>query len=191
MREIQNTEIGFYVMGLSIALTVLLVSFQHYVITMTNSVAIKAESLHYRMDILVNLGVVASLALVAWLGLQWIDPLVAVLIAGYIVYGAWSIAKEAMHVLMDHELPDEDRSKIQQVALSHDCVLGVHDIRTRTSGLNIFIQLHLVLDCKMTLIKAHEIADDVELLLNKEFPSAQVIIHQDPSGLKENIPVFR
>ncbi len=191
MREIKNTEIGFYVMGLSIGLTVLLVSFQHYVIAETKSVAIMADSLHYRMDILVNLGVIVSLALVSWLGWQWIDPLVAVLIAGYIVYGAWTIAKEAMHVLMDHELPDEDRSKIKHIALSHDCVLGVHDIRTRSSGLNVFIQLHLVLDCDITLVAAHEIADDVELLINTEFPSAQVLIHQDPSGLEENIPVFR
>jgi ferrous-iron efflux pump FieF len=190
-RDIHNTELGYIVMALSIVLTLCLVMFQRYVISKTNSVAIMADSMHYRMDILVNIGVVISLALVSFLGWQWIDPVIAVLIAGYIVYGAWSIAKESMHVLMDHELPDEDREKIRGIAVSHSSVHGVHDMRTRTSGLNIFIQLHLELDGEISLTEAHKIADAVEILINAEYPTADVLIHQDPTGIKEKIVTFQ
>lgn len=189
-RDILNAEIGYSVMALSIVLTIILVGFQRYVISKTNSVAIKADSMHYQMDILVNIGVVAALVMVSWSGLQWIDPVVAVLIAVYIVYGAWSIAKQSLHILMDHELPDEDRKKIKEIALSHECVLGVHDLRTRTSGLNIFIQLHMELDGNIRLMDAHKIADEVELLINTAFPMADVIIHQDPEGLDEETDHF-
>ncbi len=189
-RDIHNIDIGYMVMALSIVLTLLLIAFQRYVISKTNSVAIKADSMHYRMDILVNIGVIISIYLVSTLDAQWIDPVVAVLIAGYIVFGAWSIAKEALHVLMDHELPETDRQKITEITLTHDQVLGVHDLRTRTSGLNIFIQLHMELDGSISLMSAHNIADEVEVLINAAYPTAEVLIHQDPEGLTEPTDKF-
>ncbi len=189
-RDVINTEIGYAVMALSIALTLLLVIFQRFVISRTGSVAITADSLHYRMDILVNIGVVASLAMVAQLGWSWIDPVVAIAIAIYIVYGAWEIGSLALHVLMDRELPDEDRRKIAEIATAHDEVHGIHDLRTRSSGLNIFIQLHLELDGTMNLLRAHKIADVVEANIMAAFPMAEVLIHQDPEGLEEDMPQF-
>lgn len=190
-RDIQNTDIGFIVMGLSIALTLILVGFQRYVIKRTKSVAISADTLHYQMDILVNIGVVISLLAVSRMGWQWADPAIAVLIAIYIVRGAWEIAQEALDVLMDRELNDDDRRVIRDIALGHSDVRGVHDMRTRSSGQQIFIQLHLELDPDMTLTQSHEIADAVEADIMKAFPNAEVLIHQDPEGIEEHIPVFR
>lgn len=190
-RDIQNTDVGFMVMALSIALTLILVGFQRYVIKRTQSVAISADTLHYQMDILVNIGVVISLLAVSRLGWQWADPAIAVLIAIYIVRGAWEIAQDALDVLMDRELSDEDRMAIRDIALEHDDVRGVHDMRTRSSGQQIFIQLHLELDPEMTLTRSHEIADAVEADIMTAFPNAEVLIHQDPEGIEEHIPVFR
>jgi ferrous-iron efflux pump FieF len=91
---------------------------------------------------------------------------------------------------MDHELPDEDRKKIKEIAVSHESVRGVHDIRTRTSGLKIFIQLHLELDNDISLVDSHKIADAVERLINVQYPNAEILIHQDPMGVKEKVAVF-
>ncbi len=189
-REIANLDIGFAVMAISIVLTLILLGFQRYVVRRTGSIAIAADSLHYRMDVLVNLGVVGSLIVVSQFGWLWVDPAIAVVIAGYIFFGAWSIARESLQVLMDRELPDEDRVKIREIAMAHDDVKGVHDLRTRSSGQSIFIQLHLELDGDMTLIRAHDIADEVEDSIMDAFPNAEVITHQDPEGVDETITVF-
>ena len=190
-REIANVDIGFVVMGVSIVLTIILVGFQRYVVQRTKSVAISADSLHYKMDILVNVGVVISLAMVMYMGWLWADPVIAIIIAGYIVYGAWSIANASLQILMDHELPDEDRAKIRAISIAHPDVAGIHDLRTRSSGLNVFIQVHLELDGDMTLVRAHEIADEVEESIMAAFPNAEVITHQDPEGIDESVAVFR
>ncbi len=190
-KGIQHTDLGYWVMGLSIILTLLLVGFQRYVVSKTQSTAISADSLHYKMDILVNIGVIISLFLVSRMGWQWADPAIAVLIALYIVHGAWEIANDSLDVLMDRELNDDDRRAIRELALKHEDVHGVHDMRTRSSGQQIFIQLHLELDGDLPLLRAHEIADAVEADIMTAFPNAEVIIHQDPEGIEEDIPVFR
>lgn len=88
-------------------------------------------------------------------------------------------------MLMDRELPDEDRQRIKDIVQAHPAVIGLHDLRTRASGRDTFIQIHLELDGEMTLLRSHEIADEVEARLHEAFPGAEVIIHQDPHGIEE------
>ena len=190
-QEIVRTEIGYIVMVFSIVLTLALVTFQSFVVRRTGSIAIGADSAHYRMDILVNAGVMVSLFVVAHIGWLWFDPAMAILIAAYILYGAWQIAETALQVLMDHELSDETRRAIRHIALSHPDVRNVHDLRTRTSGQHVFMQMHLEMDGSISLYRAHEIADEVEADVMAAFPHAEVMIHQDPEGIGEEIAVFR
>jgi ferrous-iron efflux pump FieF len=185
-KPVSDELVGIGVMVLAIALTFVLVQYQRYVIRKTSSVAIGADSLHYLGDLLVNLAVIAGLAGTAWLGWLWLDPALALLIAGYILYSAYQIVRDALDMLMDRELPDEDRKRIRDIALAHPGVQALHDLRTRRSGTDTFIQLHIELDGSMKLEKAHEIADAVELDILKAFPSAEVIIHQDPAGIEED-----
>jgi len=190
-QAIARTELGYAVMVFSIVLTVLLVGFQRYVVRRTGSIAIGADSLHYQMDVLVNLGVIGSLAVVANFGLLWVDPFVAIVIAGYILHGAWHLGHDALQVLMDRELPDDERLRIREIALAHPEVSNLHDLRTRTSGLQMFVQMHLEMNGDISLYRAHEIADEVEASIMEAFPNAEVIVHQDPEGIEEDIPVFR
>ncbi|MEQ8666243.1 MAG: cation diffusion facilitator family transporter [Rhodospirillales bacterium] len=190
-QEIARTELGYAVMVISIVLTVLLVGFQRYVVRRTGSIAVGADSVHYQMDVLVNLGVIASLAVVSNFGLLWFDPLVALIIAGYILYGAWHLGEDALQVLMDRELPDDERAAIRAIAMGHADVRNVHDLRTRKSGLQIFVQMHLEMDGAISLYRAHVIADEVEALIVEAYPTAEVIVHQDPEGIDEDVPVFR
>lgn len=182
---IHNTALGYGVMVLAIVATGALVIFQKYVAKRTGSVAIAADSAHYTMDVLVNFSVIVSLFLASELGWQLADPLFAIAIAFYILHGAYEVGIEAYHVLMDRELPDEDRAKITELALSHSKVVDAHDLRTRQSGPDVFIQIHLEMPRTLTFVEAHSVAEDVMRIIMKAYPRAEVLIHQDPQGIEE------
>ncbi|MCH8237272.1 MAG: cation diffusion facilitator family transporter [Proteobacteria bacterium] len=189
-RTIENTEVGYGVMALAIVLTLILVAFQRYVVGKTGSIAIAADSAHYQMDILVNAGVILSLWLVSAFGWTLADPLIALIIAGYIFWGARRIGLIAYQMLMDRELEDGERQKILDIALSHPGVKGLHDLRTRSSGNQVFIQMHLEMDGEISLLEAHTISDAVEASVLEAFPNAEVLIHEDPEGVEEKKAVF-
>lgn len=179
------TGLGIGVLIFSIAATFVLTRFQAYVVRKTGSVAIQADSLHYVGDLLMNGSIIVALLLVAQLGWAWADPVFGIGIAAYILINAWRIAREALNVLMDRELPDEERAKIRQIVTAHPSVIGMHDLRTRTSGRDTFIQIHLELEGTLSLLDTHRISDEVEASLHEAFPGAEVLIHQDPYGIKE------
>jgi len=171
--------VGIGVMAFAIGVTLVLLAFQAYVIRRTRSTAIKADALHYKTDLLTNAASIGALFFVS-AGWPLLDPLCAVAIAGYILHSAWRIGGEAMQVLMDRELPEETRQAICDLALGHETVLGIHDLRTRQSGQTILVQLHLDLDRNLPLSEAHRVAKEVEQRIIAAFPEADIIIHQDP-----------
>ena len=179
-RPLVNSEVGIAVMVFSIVATLGLVTLQRYVVRRTGSLAISADQLHYTGDLLVNGAVILALVLAAELGWRFVDPVFGIAIALYILYNAWQIAAGALDMLMDRELPEEERRLIREVILAHDGVLGLHDLRTRASGPQIFVQCHIELDPGLSLLTAHAISDEVEQELRTAFPGAEVIIHQDP-----------
>ncbi len=177
--EMAGLEVGVGVMIFSIIATLILLSFQKHVISKTNSTAIKADALHYKTDLWVNASVIIAL-LLTFYGWPYFDALFALGIAIFILISAWSIIRESIDLLMDHELPDEDREMIKNQVNNQDDVLGLHDLRTRRSGSTVFIQFHLELDGDLSLSAAHAVADRVERDLLGLFPSVEVIIHEDP-----------
>jgi ferrous-iron efflux pump FieF len=187
---INNTEVGYAVMALSIALTIGLVLYQRFVVRRTGSLAIGADSLHYSADLLTNISVIVALVLSTQFGWMWADPLTAIAISVFILCSAWKILKQSLNLLMDRELPDEDRERIRRIARSHPEVIDIHDLRTRSSGTHLFIQFHLELDGNMTLLDAHTIADQVMSQLERAFPDAEVLIHEDPHGVSERRASF-
>lgn len=185
---ITNQAIGISVMVFSMVMTVALVAYQRRVIRRTGSVAISADSLHYFGDLLVNASVIVSLLLSAGLGLRYADPVFGLAIALYILWNAWAIAREALNILMDRELDDEDRARIVEIARAHPEVHALHDLRSRRAGTQAFIQFHLEMDGSLSLYRAHAVADQVEAEILEAFPNAEVIIHQDPAGIPEDHP---
>lgn len=180
-----ETAVGVGVMLLSIALTAGLLTFQRYVVRHTGSVAIGADRLHYSGDLLMNGAVITALLLNRWTGIGAVDPLFGLGIAAFLLYGAWGVVREALAVLMDRELPEDDRERISALVRSHPSVRGLHDLRTRSSGTGMFIELHLELDPNLTLVVAHDITDTVEKALTRAFVNAEVLIHQEPAGLND------
>jgi ferrous-iron efflux pump FieF len=189
-QAVEHGTVGIAVMGVSIALTFALTRFQRHVVRRTGSSAIAADSLHYLSDLLMNAAVIAALVLAGELGWLRADPLIALAVVAYILLSAWRIARDALDMLMDRELPADERARILSVVCAHDEVLGVHDLKTRTAGQRTFIQLHLELDGGMTLYRAHAVAEAVEAALQTEYPGAEVVIHQDPYVLSEETPQY-
>jgi len=181
-------DVGIGVMLFAILATLALLAIQRHVVKQTDSTAIRADSLHYATDLLTNSATIIAL-LLARSGWPGLDPLFALAIAAYILYSAGRIGYEATQLLMDRELPVEVRQRIQEIATSHDQVLGIHDLRTRRSGQTSVIQLHLDLEDLLPLAAAHAISREVEARIRAEFPSSDIIIHQDPVQPEKNRPL--
>jgi ferrous-iron efflux pump FieF len=189
-QPIEYGNVGIAVMAFSIVLTFGLTRVQAYVVRQTRSLAIEADSIHYLSDLLMNSAVILALFLVAHLGWQLADPIIAIAIATYILISAARIGWKAYNMLMDRELPTEEQERIREIVFAHGEVRGLHDLRTRRAGPQVFIQLHIEMDGSMSLYRAHAVADAVEADLQTAFPGAEVIIHQDPSLLEEERPGF-
>jgi ferrous-iron efflux pump FieF len=184
---IEDAMSGITVMVFAIAVTAGLVAYQRYVVRQTGSLAIGADELHYRSDLILNLGVIATLLAGSTLKLPILDPLFGGAVGLWIIYGAVKIARLSLVQLMDREMPDSERARVRAIAESHPDVTAVHDIRTRVAGPTTFIQLHLEMDGAINLLRAHEISDAVEAQLQAAFPHAEILIHEDPAGIEERV----
>lgn len=182
---VMDGMVGIAVMVLAILLTSGLVLLQAHVVRRTGSLAIGADSLHYRADLFTNLAIIAALLLTEATGWVLFDPLFALAIAAFLVYGASMIARSSLDSLMDRELSEEERSRIEAIVMAHPETRGLHDLRTRSSGSSRFIELHLELDSHLTLEQAHVFTDEVEGALARAFPDAEILIHQEPAGLED------
>jgi len=189
-RPLQDVAVGVAVMVFAIVATLALLAVQRYAIRHTGSTAIRADSLHYRSDLLVNASIILALLLElrGWTGL---DSLFALGIAGYILYSAWHIGHDAFQLLMDRELPPDMVEQVRAAALAQPAVRGIHELRTRQSGQTAFVQLHIELDAGMLLSEAHAVADSVEAAIRAAIPGSDVIVHQDPAGAPLPLPTDR
>ena len=173
--------LGIAVMLLSLAMTVALLLFQRHVVRVTGSTAVRADSLHYRSDLLLNSGILLALVL-AGFGWQRLDPLFGLGIAAYILWSAVSIVREAVAVLMDEELAPELSERMHLLASGVPGVLGTSDLRTRISGTHWFVQLHVELPGELSLQQSHSLCKQVEDAIRSEFPRAQVLAYATPTA---------
>ncbi|GHF31031.1 iron transporter [Kordiimonas sediminis] len=181
---VSATNLVMVVSAVSIGLTLLLILFQSYVIRHTKSLAVSGDHLHYKGDLLLNAGVILA-AFLAGAGYMLADGIIGLMIAAYILYGAYDIVVPAIHMLMDREFSDEEREQIFNIVMEGNGVLGVHDLKTRTSGRDKFIQMHLEVDGTITVHAGHLIADEAEAALSEVFPDAEILIHIDPPAPAE------
>ena len=173
---------GIVVSGIAMAATLALLVWQRHVIRRTGSLAITTDHVHYQSDLLLNLAVIAALALDQYAGLTGADPLFGLAIAAWLGWGAWSASHAAVDQLMDKEWPDEKRDRFLGVVALHPELKGLHDLRTRTSGNRDFVQFHVAVDPAMTMQQVHDVMDDIEAKLMAECPGIEILIHPDPEG---------
>ena len=180
--RVQAPEEGIGVSLVAIAVTLILLAWQRFVVARTNSVAIKTDHVHYQSDLLLNIAVIAALSLDAYGGIAGADPVFGIGIALWLVYHAWEAGREAIDHLMDREWPEEKRRKFVELAARHDELANLHDLRTRTSGSRDFVQFHVDMPGSMTVARSHDIIERVERDLMEHFPNMDLLIHIDPKG---------
>jgi ferrous-iron efflux pump FieF len=167
--------------GLAIVLSFALVMFQSYVVRHTGSLAIAGDHLHYKGDLLLNLSVIGA----AWAtasGFPMADGIFGIMIAAYILYGAYDIVRPAIDMLMDRELLDGERERIFNIVMENPDVVGLHELKTRLSGRDFFVQMHIEVDGTMEVSRAHMVTSELEATIGEAFPGSQIFIHVDPAG---------
>lgn len=173
--------VGIIVTMIALVSTLLLVTFQRWVVRKTQSQAIRADSLHYLSDVFMNGAILVALVL-SWRGITYADALFALGIGVYILHSALRIGYDAVQSLLDRALPEEEQQAIVALIRGWPGIHGAHQLRTRRSGPTRFIQLHLEMDDALPLVQAHEVADSLEQALRERFPGADILIHQDPTS---------
>jgi ferrous-iron efflux pump FieF len=181
-RVIVQSDIAIGVTIIAILLTLALVVLQRFVIKRTGSIVINADSLHYQSDLFLNLGVLAAIILSQGIWLQ-ADGVFTIAVALYLLFGAGQIIYQSVYQLMDHELGEDELAQIKGIILAHEHALGLHELRTRQSGAQRFIQFHLELEDTLSLLEAHSIGDDIEKEICQALAPCEVFIHHDPSSV--------
>lgn len=177
--ELNVTDSSLRMMAVSTVVSLGLVVMQTLAVKRLASLALKTDVVHYKTDVITNLGVLCAL----WCGNRYyLDETVAVGLALYMGINAWHIMMESGHILMDRELDESIRQDIRRIVLSHPCVKSLNHLRTRSSGHTQFIQLNIVLDASISLEEAHTIAHEIEWAICQDNSSMKrdVSIHQEP-----------
>jgi len=173
--------LGIAVMGISGLVNWYVSSRLMNVAKQTESIALESDAWHLRTDVFTSLGVMAGLILIKLTGIAIFDPLFALGVAVIIMKAAYDLTVRSFSDLIDHSLPVEDNHRIEKIICDHASIYaGFHDLKTRRSGPEIFIEFHLVMPGEITVLQSHDFADHLEADLMLEYPRANVTIHIEP-----------
>ncbi|MDD2950818.1 MAG: cation diffusion facilitator family transporter [Sulfuricurvum sp.] len=180
--EIDHLDISIGVMIASLIITAGLVFFLNSVAKKTGNMVIQADALHYKTDLLSNGAVLLSLVIISFTEYTFIDPLLGIGISIYMIYSAFPLIKEGVLMLLDAALDPQSVAKINKVLNSQFDISSHHDLRTRQSGSEIYISVHIVFSISTSLYDAHMVGDRIELAFKNLFPENTVysLIHLDP-----------
>lgn len=177
--QLADEQTGIWVMAASATITLLLVGWQARVARRTGNKVVAADMLHYLGDLLPTLGAILALVLSARFGWGRVDSVIAIIAALVMLRGAAKIGIAGWHALMDRQASPEVIESLTEIAQIWPGVRGFHDLKTRTAGAKLFVQLHIELDGDQSLEAAHDIAASLKRAILEAHPNADVIIHMD------------
>jgi cation diffusion facilitator family transporter len=172
---------GIAVMGISALVNWYVSNRLMKVAKQSESIALESDAWHLRTDVYTSLGVFFGLILIRLTGITLFDPLFAIGVAIVIMKAAYDLTRRSFSDLIDHSIPPADEQRIQKIICDHASIYaGFHDLRTRRSGPEIFIEFHLVVPGSITVLQCHDLSDHLESDLKIEFPRANITIHAEP-----------
>lgn len=180
--ELVNHDLAIAVAVLAICMSIAIIAVQKFALRRAPSLAVEADHGHYKTDLSLNGTVIVAVLADMYGGPPWLDPVFGLLIASYFLWVAWSVTNKSLAMLMDKELPDEMRLNIYRIVEKHEEIHGMHDLRTRMSGMNIYISFDVELDPELSLQEAHDIVRELDHAILDHYPNAEIIIHMDPIG---------
>ena len=157
------------------------------------SPALIADARHLWSDVVTSVGVIAGVGLVVLTGVLWLDPLLAALTAGNILFSGFRLLRESVGGLMDEAVPPPTLDRIRRiVAREAEGAIEAHDLRSRHAGRFTFLEFHLVVPGAMTVRESHDICDRIEGALKAELENAVITIHVEPEGKAKHkgVPVL-
>ncbi len=184
---LKNESSGIMVMAVSIAITLALVLWQRRVVKRTGSKVVAADSLHYVADLIPNIGAMLALGVSSFWAFPQLDSLIAILAAVILLNGAFRIGGRAFDALMDRSASPETMQRLAGIIAAHPGLHGYHDLKTRTAGSTLFVQVHIELDGAQSLHAAHDIGKALKRGILQAYPQADVIIHKDLARIQNDI----
>jgi cation diffusion facilitator family transporter len=148
-----------------------------------SSPALEGDAAHLRTDAYTSMGVLVGLALVAITGAHWLDPVVALIIAGAILVTGVKLTVGSLRVLVDEALPDDEQAAIRESieAFAGEGVVGYHQLRTRRAGARRYVDLHVQFRRGTSLEEAHHTAHALQHAIQARLKNADVLIHLEPA----------
>jgi len=179
---IDGSIIAIVVMGFFVILTLWLLIAQSWAIRATGSIAVRGDRAHYFADLLGNLFVISGLAIATFTDAHWADAVVGIIMAGWLLYTGYRVAKLAWAQLMDRELDPGERKLVITRVMADPRIRAVTNLRTRAAGPHLHMQMRLDLDPHLSLSESHDIVVAAETRLMTAFPAADILIHPHPAG---------
>jgi cation diffusion facilitator family transporter len=179
--EIEDVSLGIAVMLLSVVVNYFVSEKLLKTAKRTDSIALEADGWHLKTDVLTSLGIFGGLVAIKLTGIAILDPILAILVALFILKAAFELTIKSVKDLLDMKLPKEEEDEIRRIISGYSGrFVEFHELRTRKSGSDRFIDLHLVVHKKMSVEEAHDLSDRIEADIVQRFPRASVIIHIEP-----------
>ena len=181
-QPVESVGLGIAVIAFSMVANVAVSAFLHRRARETESAALEGDAAHLRTDALTSGGVLAGLVLVQITGATWIDPVVALIVAGAIIVAGMRILTRSSRVLVDETLPDDELEAIREevVAFGPRGVAGFHKLRARRAGAARHVDLHVQFRAPTTLESAHETAHELQDAIRGRLRNADILIHIEP-----------
>lgn len=180
--EVTEPILGMALMGVSALVNTGVALLLYRTAKTTGSLALEADALHLKTDVYASVGVALGLGLMAWTGLPFLDPLVALLVAGLIVKESWNLVGKSFGPLMDGRLPEAEWRELTDLLDEFTSeTIGYHDLKARRAGHRVFVELHLTLPGGLPLDEAHALTDRIEAALSDRWDHAEALIHMEPS----------
>jgi cation diffusion facilitator family transporter len=180
--ELESLGFGIAVVGFSAVVNFVVSSYLFRRARATDSPALEGDAAHLRTDAYTSFGVLVGLALVQWTGQEWLDPVVALMIAVAIVVTGLRIVARSWRVLVDEALPEDEIAAITEAIAAFETreVAGYHQLRTRRAGARRYVDLHVQFRAGTTLERAHAAAHELQHEIGRRLRGADVLIHLEP-----------